>query len=86
MSYATSGAETSRQTAIYIARVLKGAKPADLPVQQSTKFEFVLNLKTAKGDDPRRHTRMQAPGFLEGRPSATVTPDPRRKYPNNEDQ
>jgi putative ABC transport system substrate-binding protein len=41
MSYATSGAETSRQTAIYTARVLKGAKPADLPVQQSTKYEFV---------------------------------------------
>jgi putative ABC transport system substrate-binding protein len=49
MSYGTDFADMYSQVGVYAGSILKGAKPIDMPVQQATKFEFVINLQTARG-------------------------------------
>jgi putative ABC transport system substrate-binding protein len=67
MSYSTDRNEVGREVGGYVARILKGEKPADLPVVRSSRFEFVINLKTAKalGLDPPLHLLQHADEVIE---------------------
>jgi putative tryptophan/tyrosine transport system substrate-binding protein len=67
MSYGPDTIDTVRRAAGYIDRILRGEKPADLPVQAPTKFEFVINLKTAQalGLDPQPALLIRAEKVIE---------------------
>jgi hypothetical protein len=67
MAYGASLPDAFRVAGVYVGRILKGEKPAELPVQQSTKVQFIVNLKTAKAALARRglHARVRHKSALE---------------------
>ena len=66
MSYAPDHIDLTRRTATYIEKILKGAKPADLPVEQASKYQLVINLRTAKA------LGLDVPPFLQQRADEVI--------------
>jgi putative ABC transport system substrate-binding protein len=66
MSYGADNSAISRRTAVYVDKILKGVKPSELPVEQPTEFQFLINLKTAKALD------LNIPLFLQQRADGVI--------------
>src|SRR5262249_57775791 len=66
MSYGADGPDSFRRVAAFVVKILQGVKPAEMPVEQPTKFELVINLKTAKA------LRLQVPSVLQALPAEPI--------------
>ena len=86
MAYGADLADSYRRVAYFVDRILKGAKPADLPVEQPTKFEFVINLKTAKQIGVTIPTRLVSASDQNHSVNQEKKSEYRNPKPNSNDQ